>query len=102
MMHEQRLSETAQAILDYLRRNPEAQDTLDGIVQWWLPEQHFTPRVATIREALQELLAAELISEHRGKDAQVSYRITSLGLQKIEANFSENSDSTNGNLHPNR
>jgi hypothetical protein len=102
MMHEQPLSETAQAILDYLRRNPEAQDTLDGIVQWWLPEQRLTPRVATIKEALQELLAAEFISEHRGKDAQVSYRITSLGLQKIDANFSENSDAANGNLYPNR
>jgi hypothetical protein len=102
MMHEQPLSETAQAILDYLRRYPEAQDTLEGIVQWWLPEQRFTPRVATIKEALQELLAAKFISEHRGKDAQVSYRITSLGLQKIDANFSENSDAANGNLYPNR
>ena len=101
-MHEQPLSETAQAILDYLRRNPEAQDTLEGIVQWWLPEQHFTPRVATIKGALQELLAAEFISEHRGKDAQVSYRITTLGLQKIEAKVSENSDAANGSVYPNR
>lgn len=92
---------TAQAILDYLRRNPEAQDTLEGIVQWWLPEQHFTPRVATIKEALQELIDAAFISEHRGKDAQISYRVTTLGLQKSDEHFQEDSDATNDRLHPN-
>ncbi|MGI8917690.1 MAG: hypothetical protein ACR2H6_03735 [Pyrinomonadaceae bacterium] len=101
-MHEQTLSETAQAILDYLRRNPEAQDTLEGIVQWWLPAQHFTPRVATIKEALQKLIDAEFISEHRGKDAQVSYRITTLGLQETDVKFSENSDAARRRRYPNR
>lgn len=101
-MHDKTLSETAQAILDYLRRNPEAQDTVDGIVQWWLPEQHFTPRVATIKEALQELIDAELISEHRGKDAQISYRITTLGLQESDAGRSENSGTANGRLRRKR
>jgi hypothetical protein len=98
-MHEAILSETAQAILDYLRRNPEAQDTLEGIVLWWLPEQHHTTRVATIKDALQELIDAEFISEHRGKDAQISYRITSLGLQKSDEHFQENADATNDRLH---
>jgi len=101
-MHEPTLSETAQAILDYLRRNPEAQDTLEGIVQWWLPEQRFTPRVATIKEALQELIDAEFISEHRGKDTQVSYRITTLGLREADAKLSGNSDAPPGRLHRNR
>jgi hypothetical protein len=104
-MHEAILSETAQAILDYLRRNPEAQDTLEGIVQWWLPEQHFTPRVATIKEALQELIDTEFISEHRGKDAQISYRITTLGLNQSDEHFQENSDANDVNddrVHPNR
>ena len=104
LMHEAILSETAQAILDYLRRNPEAQDTLEGIVQWWLPEQHFTPRVATIREALQELIDAEFISEHRGKDAQISYRITTLGLHESDKRFQKNSDANDLNderLHSN-
>ncbi len=100
-MHEAILSETAQAILDYLRRNPEAQDTLEGIALWWLPDQHHTTRVATIKEALQELIDAEFISEHRGKDAQISYRITSLGLQKSDEHFQENADATNDRLHPN-
>jgi hypothetical protein len=88
-MQEPALSETAQLILDYLRRNPEAQDTLEGIVQWWLPEQHFTTRVGTIRAALQELIDAALVSEHRGKDAQISYRITSLAFKVISKKAKE-------------
>ncbi len=100
-MHEAILSETAQAILDYLRRNPEAQDTLEGIVLWWLPEQHHKTRVATIKAALQELIDAKFISEHRGKDAQISYRITSLGLKKSDEHLQENPDATNDRLHQN-
>jgi hypothetical protein len=88
-MQEATLSETAQLILDYLLRNPEAQDTLEGIVQWWLPEQHFTTRVATIKAALQELIDAKLVIEHRGKDAQISYRMTSLALKRISNKESE-------------
>ncbi len=88
-MHEAHLSDTAQAILDYLRRNPEAQDTVDGISQWWLPREQLAPRTAAIRKALQELIEAKLISEHHGKDAQISYRITTLGLQQSEKNSND-------------
>jgi hypothetical protein len=75
-MQEPSVMEIARAILDYLKRNPEAQDTLEGIVQWWLPEQQNKPRTAIIKEALDKLVVAGLIAEHRGKDAQISYRVT--------------------------
>lgn len=84
-MHGASVSETAQAILGYLRKNPEAQDTLEGVAQWWLPDSQRHPRTATIKEALRELVDAGLISEHRGKDAQISYRITERGLRKPDS-----------------
>jgi Fe2+ or Zn2+ uptake regulation protein len=80
-MHEASVPEIARAILDYLRKNPEARDTLSGIAQWWLPADQIKPRTATIKEALDELVAAGLISEHKGKDAQVSYRLSNHDLQ---------------------
>jgi hypothetical protein len=80
-MREASLSEIAREILDYLRKNPEARDTLAGVVQWWLPEQEINWRTASIKAALSELVAAGLLSEHKGKDAQISYRITNRGLQ---------------------
>ena len=75
------LSEIASEILDYLRKNPEARDTLEGVVQWWLPELEIKRRTAAIKEALDELVRAGLLSERKGKDAQISYGITSQGLQ---------------------
>jgi len=79
-MNERRQSRVAQAILDYLRKHPEAQDTLAGIAEWWLPEEGIKNRKPSVKEALDELVAAGLISEHEGKDAQISYRITQRGL----------------------
>lgn len=75
-MEEVSAAEVARTILDYLRRNPEAQDTLEGIVEWWLPEQPRNPPTATIKEALDKLVGAGLISEHKGQDGRVSYRVT--------------------------
>ncbi len=74
-------SRMAQAILDYLRKHPDAQDTLGGIAEWWLPQDDINNRTVTVKEALDELAAEGLISEHEGKDAQTSYRITKRGLQ---------------------
>jgi DNA-binding PadR family transcriptional regulator len=82
-MCEARVSKTARVILDYLRENPDAQDTLSGIVQWWLPEDRFKPRTAAIKEALDELVSAGLIIEHEGKDAQISYRMTDHALREL-------------------
>ncbi|MDQ2922301.1 MAG: DUF4364 family protein [Acidobacteriota bacterium] len=83
-MNERRQSRVAQAILDYLRKHPQAQDTLAGIAEWWLPEQGIENRKASVKEALDELVAEGLISEHEGKDAQISYRITQRGRRDLE------------------
>jgi DNA-binding PadR family transcriptional regulator len=84
VMNERRQSRVAQAILDYLREHPEAQDTLAGIAEWWLPVQGIKDQNTSVKEALDELVAEGLISELRGSDTQISYRITQRGLQEAE------------------
>jgi hypothetical protein len=84
-MYEMRRSHIARAILDYLRKHPEAQDTLAGIAEWWLPEQRIDTEIAKVKEALAELVARGLILRHRGKDSQVHYRINVRRLREIEA-----------------
>ncbi len=74
-MHELSIDETVRAIMEYLRQNPDAQDTQDGILQWWLTELPTKPRDATVKKALDDLVRAGLLSEHKGKDAQISYRM---------------------------
>ena len=74
-MKEPSVAETVRAILDYLRKNPKAQDTQAGILQWWLTDLPAKPRAATVRQALDKLVRDGFLSEHKGKDAQISYRM---------------------------
>ena len=83
-MREATVSEIAQEILGHLRKNPEAQDTLAGIDQWWLPSREIRSRTATIKGALHELVSAGLVIRIEGKDAQVSYRLCAFENQPID------------------
>ena len=74
-MKEPSVAETVQAILDYLRKYPQAQDTQAGILQWWLVDLPVKPRAATVKQALDKLVRDGFLSEHKGKDAQISYRM---------------------------
>ena len=44
------------AILDYLRRNPDAADTLGGIVSWWLPAESVRFDASRVERVLEELV----------------------------------------------
>lgn len=48
-------------ILRYLDRNPDAQDTVEGITQWWLLEQQLIEEISAVQAALDELVADELV-----------------------------------------
>ena len=74
-LHKVEPAEIAQEILAYLAEHPGAQDTLEGIVQWWLLEQEIQRRTAQVRAALAELVARELVLERQGKDGRTHYRI---------------------------
>lgn len=74
-MEEPSVVETVRAIREYLRKNPNAQDTQAGILYWWLTELPAKPRDATVKQALEELIDEGFLSEHKGKDAQISYRM---------------------------
>ena len=76
-------SRVARAILQYLHKNPDAQDTLAGIAEWWLPKQ-ITTQATTVKEALALLMADELVLEVKGKDAQCHYRINDRKWAQIE------------------
>ena len=62
-------------VLSYLIENPGAQDTLEGIVEWWLLEQKIRRQTARVREVLADLTANKLIVGHRTGDARTLYRV---------------------------
>lgn len=77
-------SDTAYQILAYLHANPEAQDTLEGIVEWWLLERRIKNQTAKVNEALDFLVAGGLISARTGKDGRTHYTVERGRREEIE------------------
>jgi hypothetical protein len=88
-MKEASTSRVARAILEYLHKNPRAQDTLSGITEWWLPKQQIRTQPTTVKDALALLIAEELIVEVKGKDSQSHYRINDRKWAQIETMFEQ-------------
>lgn len=78
-------SELPRQILGYLARHPDAQDSLEGILQWWLLEQQIMHWESQVRETLDELVAQELLIEHVGGDGRTHYRINRRKAAQIRA-----------------
>jgi len=68
-------SQIGNEILAYLVENPKAQDTLEGIVEWWLLEQKIKFETARVKEALSDLVARGLILEKMGSNSKTHYRV---------------------------
>ncbi len=47
----------AQEISHYLESHPEAADTLEGVVSWWLARQRYEYSYRMVRQALDHLIA---------------------------------------------
>lgn len=75
----------ASEILAYLAEHPGAQDTVEGIVEWWLLEQKIKRHTAQVKEALAELVTQGLVLEHKGRDARIHYRMNRRKTEEIRA-----------------
>ncbi len=70
------LPSPAPEILDYLASHPEAQDTLDGILHWWVLDscvKRWAPRIA---EAVAKLVEQGFLEQKRSADGNVFYRVS--------------------------
>ena len=54
--HNRDITDAAFNILAYLARHPAAKDGIEGIVEWWLLEQHIVNQTAIVRAALETLV----------------------------------------------
>jgi hypothetical protein len=77
-------SHVARRILEYLRRHPDAQDTIVGIAEWWLPKGKTKTPLKIVESALEELVAKDLVIERTRKDSQIHYRMNINKLREIE------------------
>lgn len=76
-------------ILAYLVENPDAGDTFDGIVEWWLLRQRIKHETRVVSEAVAQLVSDGLILEQEKSDSEVIYTINKTREQAIRGMVSE-------------
>ncbi len=67
--------DVASKILDYLRKNPDAGDTLEGIAKWWLEMERVNHGVEQVSIALESLIKEGIIERHKINGDNSTYRI---------------------------
>ena len=63
----------ADEILRYLLEHPEAQDTIDGIADWWLTERRVRQGIAEVEAALRHLVKRGLVNVVVREDGKSHY-----------------------------
>jgi hypothetical protein len=79
-----RLPSPAPEILDYLARHPDAQDTIDGILHWWVLDacvRKWTPKIAG---AVQQLVEQGFLEEKLSPDGQIFYHVSPRYLSTLQ------------------
>ncbi len=68
-------TQIAQEILAYLADHPDAQDTLEGIVQWWLLERKIKYQRDLVEEAIARLVDQKFILTWKDSYSRIRYRL---------------------------
>ncbi|HOC01012.1 MAG TPA: hypothetical protein PKM43_19955 [Verrucomicrobiota bacterium] len=70
-------------VFEYLVQHPDAQDTLEGVCDWWLLERRVRRSVAEVEAALGKLVARGFVAARRGKDGNTHYRLNRREEQRL-------------------
>ena len=69
------LDKISKVIIAYWKDNPEAQDTIEGIAQWWLSERVQPFAIEDIKIVLKELVGQKKVVTHQLKDGTILYSL---------------------------
>lgn len=69
------MEEHTEMILDYLRKNPEAGDTLEGVTRWWLEQESIEISVDKVIKALESLIEKGVIKGQKVKGGSTFYKV---------------------------
>ena len=81
--------DVAELVLRYLLEHPEAEDTVDGIVEWWLLRQRIKYETSRVKTALSGLMHEGFVLERKGAGSQVRYRVNKRKLHAIRGYLKE-------------
>jgi hypothetical protein len=65
-------------ILAYLEEHPTAQDTVEGIVEWWILGREIARATSDVEAALSKLVARKQVRTFVGPDHRVHYQRATL------------------------
>lgn len=69
------VTKTCREILEYLTEHPDAGDTADGILQWWMMERQVMAGKSTIQAAIDLLIKRNWILAALAQDSRRHYRL---------------------------
>jgi hypothetical protein len=70
-----KLPKLARQILRYLREHPESQDTIEGIMVWWVSERAIKQWLPEVRSSLAALVAQGFVTKHIEAGGRIFYRL---------------------------
>jgi len=79
-------------ILRYLTQNPNAADTVEGILEWWLPRQSMAEEQKVVERALDYLVERNLILMVQPADARKHYRLNANCIEESRKLIGEAND----------
>ncbi len=74
----------APEILDYLARQPGAQDTIDGILHWWVLDSCIRNWAPKIAQTIAQLVERGFLEEKPSSDGKIFYRISPFYLSTFQ------------------
>ena len=81
--HDGQLPSFAREILRYLREHPEAQDTVEGIMVWWVSEQRDQTLAAPCPEVASRVSGPRLSRKAHSSRGRIFYRLNSSRVPPI-------------------
>jgi Fe2+ or Zn2+ uptake regulation protein len=68
------VDELANEIREYLAKNPEAADTAEGILQWWIVQQRLLRGIPAVVRAIERLVDEGFLEEVKTADGRSIFR----------------------------
>jgi hypothetical protein len=84
-------TEIARRILIYLDENPDAQDSIEGILQWWLLERTVHYEKIKVEEVIEELVSRNLIVARQNAGLPIRYSLNPSKLEEIRLAYRKKS-----------
>lgn len=85
-----------QQILHHLIEYPNAKDTIQGILRWWLPKDPVERSDTEVQEALDELVKQGWVTQRQTATSQRFYGLNEEKLEEIKVFLQEQEDQREG------